>query len=130
MNPEKPSCRRGQVQCLVRPSSSIPTALPTGGSRQPDEARPASGRQTDRHDAMLQTPEPVSQEQAEQAALRQEWEKAHRQPGREAIRPQKGLGLFPLGFLDGDDLWHPLGHNLPGVLAAPSLCAPGGHSAV
>ncbi|HEY7315332.1 MAG TPA: hypothetical protein VH643_38730 [Gemmataceae bacterium] len=79
---------------------------------------------------MLQTPEPVSQEQAKQAAFRQEGEKAHRQPGREAIRPQKGLGLFPLVFLDGDDLQHRLGHDLPGVLAAPSLWTTAGHSGV
>src|SRR5262249_59085370 len=76
---------------------------------------PSSGRQTDRHDAMLQGPEPVSQEQAEQAALRQEWEKAHRQPGREAIRPQKGLGLFPLMFLDGHNLRHALLHYAQGI---------------
>ena len=66
------------------------------GSQQRDEAHPASGCQTHLHDAMLQAPEPVCQEQAEQAAFRQDGEKAHRQPGQEAIRPQKGLGLFPL----------------------------------
>jgi hypothetical protein len=33
---------------------------------------------------MLQTPQPVSQEQAEQAALHEEREHLHRQPGREA----------------------------------------------
>jgi hypothetical protein len=63
---------------------------------------------------MLQTPEPISQHQAEQAAFRQEGKKAHRQPGRKPIRPQEGLDLFPLMFLDGDDLWHPLRSDLPG----------------
>ena len=80
----------------------------------PTDARPASGRQTDRHDAVLQGPEPLTQQQAEQAALREQGEKPHRQPGREAVRPQKGLGLFPLMFLDGDDLRHPLRRDLPG----------------
>jgi len=41
-------------------------------------------------------------------------ENAHRQPGQETVRPQEGLGLFPLMLLDSDDLRHPLRHNLPG----------------
>jgi hypothetical protein len=40
---------------------SDPTGLLTNGTQQPDEARPASGRQPDRHDPVLQGPQPLAQ---------------------------------------------------------------------
>ena len=46
-----------------------------------------SGCQPDWHDTMLQGPESVSHQPAEQAALREQREEPHRQPGREAVRP-------------------------------------------
>ncbi len=63
---------------------------------------------------MLQGPEALAKQQAEQAALREQGENPHCQPGRETIRPKEGLGLFSLMFLDGDDLRHPLRRDLPG----------------
>ena len=63
---------------------------------------------------MLQAPEPLPNQEANQPGPHQERENAHRQPGQETVRPQEGLGLFPLMFLDSDDLWHPLRHDLPG----------------
>src|SRR5262245_23061679 len=73
----------------------------------------ASGRQSYRCDAMLQGPEPLSDQQAGQAALGKHGEEPHRQPGHEAVRAQEGLGLLALVLLDGDDLRHPLRRNLP-----------------
>src|SRR5262245_21364939 len=48
---------------------------------------PASGRQPDWHDTMLQGPEPLPNQQAGQPALGEQGEEPHRQPGREAVRP-------------------------------------------
>jgi hypothetical protein len=48
---------------------------------------------------MLQAPQPVANQQADQAALREQGQTPHRQPRPEAVRPEEGLGLFPLKFL-------------------------------
>ena len=70
----------------AQPLSST-SRLQTGGFNNPTTHAPASGRQPDSHDAMLQAPEPFPNQQADRAALGEQGEKPHRQPGREAVRP-------------------------------------------
>jgi len=98
---------------LVGPALEFRAGLQTDSCQPIDEAR-LSGRQPDWHDTMLQVPEPLPNQGANQPGPHQEREKPQRQPGQEAVRLQEGLGLFPLMFLDRDDLRHPLRHDLPG----------------